>query len=143
MEQTITEMHPVRNWTVARCFGELSVGVRDMQQLPLVEREDTAPEKRIELHMHSNMSAMDATADAAQLIAQAAKWGHPAVALTDHGVAQAFPAAFAAAKKHKIKLIPGVEGYLADLVPIMENAPDAPLSSPIVVLDFETTASPP
>lgn len=120
-------------------LGELSVSVRDMQQLPLVEREDTAPEKRIELHMHSNMSAMDATADAAQLIAQAAKWGHPAVALTDHGVAQAFPAAFGAAKKHKIKLIPGVEGYLVDIVPIMENAPDAPLSTPMVVLDFETT----
>lgn len=120
-------------------LGELSISVRDMQQIPLVEREDTASEKRIELHMHSTMSAMDATADPAVLIAQAAKWGHPAVALTDHGVAQAFPAAFAAAKKNKIKFIPGVEGYLVDMVPIMDEAPDAPLSSPIVVVDFETT----
>ncbi len=120
-------------------LGELSVSVRDMQQWPQKEREDTAAEKRIELHMHTNMSAMDATADASALIAQAAKWGHPAVAITDHGVSQAFPAAFGAAKKNKIKLIPGVEGYLVDLVPIMTDAPQKPLSSPIVVLDFETT----
>ncbi len=120
-------------------LGELSISVRDMQQFPLQEREDNAAQKRIELHLHSTMSSMDATADAAVLIAQAAKWGHPAIALTDHGVTQAFPAAFAAAKKHGVKLIPGVEGYLVDIVPIMEEAPQAPLSSPIVVLDVETT----
>lgn len=120
-------------------LGELSIGVRDMQQMPKRERLDSAEEKRIELHMHTTMSTMDATAEAGSLIAQAAKWGHPAVAITDHGGAQAFPAAFGAAKKNNIKLIPGVEGYLCDLVPIVRDADDRPLSGPIVVLDFETT----
>ncbi len=120
-------------------LGELSVGVRDMQQMPKPERLDTAAEKRIELHMHTNMSTMDATAEAGALIAQAAKWGHPAVAITDHGAAQAFPAAFGAAKKHGVKLIPGVEGYLCDLAPIVRDAAGQPLDGPIVVLDFETT----
>ena len=120
-------------------LGELSVGVRDMQQMPKRERLDSAEEKRIELHMHTTMSTMDATAEAGSLIAQAAKWGHPAVAITDHGGAQAFPAAFGAAKKNNIKLIPGVEGYLCDLVPIVRDADGRPLSGPIVVLDFETT----
>ncbi|MEG0640192.1 MAG: exonuclease domain-containing protein, partial [Clostridia bacterium] len=120
-------------------LGELSVSVRDLQQMPVRERHDLADEKRIELHMHTNMSTMDATAEAGSLIAQAAKWGHPAVAITDHGSAQAFPAAFGAAKKNNIKLIPGIEGYLCDLVPIVKDADDRPLHSAIVVLDFETT----
>ncbi|MCL1854603.1 MAG: PolC-type DNA polymerase III [Clostridia bacterium] len=120
-------------------LGDLSVTVRDIQQMPKHERLDTSVEKRVELHMHSTMSAMDATTDAGALIAQAAMWGHPAVAITDHGVTQAFPAAFNAAKRHGIKLIPGMEGYLCDIVPVMQDAPTKPFSSPIVVLDFETT----
>ncbi|MDD6041366.1 MAG: PolC-type DNA polymerase III [Clostridia bacterium] len=120
-------------------LGELSVGVRDMQEMPKIERRDTCPEKRIELHMHTNMSTMDGMTDAGLLVKQAAKWGHPAVAITDHGASQAFPAAFGAAKKNDIKLIPGVEGYLCDLVPIVKNADSRPLDTPIVVLDFETT----
>ena len=121
--------------------GDLSLAVRDMQQIPKRERLDLAPEndKRIELHMHSTMSAMDATADAGELVAQAAKWGHTAVAITDHGVTQAFPAAFGAAKKNNIKFIPGVEGYLCDLIPLVEEADDRSFGSPIVVFDFETT----
>ncbi|NLO85745.1 MAG: PolC-type DNA polymerase III [Clostridiales bacterium] len=120
-------------------MGELSIGVRDMQEMPQRERKDLGKEKRIELHMHTNMSTMDATAEAGALIAQAAKWGHSAVAITDHGCSQAFPAAFFAAKKNNIKLIPGVEGYLVDLIPIVKEADDRLLSSPIVVFDFETT----
>ena len=120
-------------------LGELSIGVRDMQKMPKVERMDTAEEKRIELHMHSTMSTMDATADAGDLVKTAAKWGHSAVAITDHGSAQAFPAAFGAAKKTGIKLIPGVEGYLCDLVSVVTDPDDRPLDTPIVVLDFETT----
>jgi len=120
-------------------LGELSVSVRDMQEMPKVTRKDNAEEKRIELHMHTNMSTMDGMADAGDLIKQAAKWGHPAVAITDHGATQAFPAAFGAAKKNDIKLIPGCEGYLCDLVPVVTGADDRPLDTPIVVLDFETT----
>ena len=101
-------------------------------------REDSAPQKRVELHLHTQMSNMDAVSSATALIRQAAEWGHPAVAVTDHGVVQAFPEAFAAAKKHQIKLIPGMEGYLIDEAAIVENPDDRPLS-PVVVIDFETT----
>ena len=118
---------------------ELSIDVRDMQQLPIITRKDTATEKRIELHMHSNMSMMDATCEAGALIAQAAKWGHEAVAITDHGCAQAFPSAFSAAKKNNIKLIPGMEGYLCDIIPIVKDADQTSLLDEIVVFDFETT----
>ena len=118
---------------------ELGITVRDMVPMVKIEREDHAKEKRVELHMHSNMSAMDALTPAEDLVARAAKWGHPAVAITDHGVLQAFPAAFRAAKKNDIKLIPGCEGYLIDEQNVVEAATDRPTDAPIVVLDFETT----
>ena len=87
---------------------EISITVRDMVETEKEEREDTAPEKRVELHMHTNMSTLDALTPAEDLIARAIRWGHSAVAVTDHGVLQSFPAAFRAAKG-KIKLIPGCE----------------------------------
>ena len=111
-------------------LNELSVSVRDMQQMPKIERMDTAAEKRIELHMHTTMSTMDATADAGVLIAQAAKWGHPAVAITDHGSAQAFPAAFGAAKKQGIKLIPAWRGICATWSPSSPTRTTAPSTAP-------------
>ena len=120
-------------------LGEISVSVRDMVVLPVKERLDEAPEKRIELHLHSSMSAMDATNSISDLIALAAKWGHSAIALTDHGNAQAFPEAFGAAKRNKIKFIPGMEGYLCDLIPIVQNPTNRSLDDEIVVFDFETT----
>ncbi len=122
-------------------LDEISVNIRDMQLLPVETRQDLAPEgqKRVELHLHTLMSAMDATADVADLVAQAAKWGHPAIAVTDHGVTQAYPAAFSAAKKHGIKLIPGLEGYLCDSMPLVLNVDARPIGDTIVVLDFETT----
>ena len=118
---------------------ELSVTVRDLVPMEKVERMDLADEKRVELHMHSNMSAMDAMTPAEDLVARAAKWGHPAVAITDHGVLQAFPAAFKAAKQNGIKLIPGCEGYLIDERGTVERADGRDMDGPIVVLDFETT----
>ncbi len=117
---------------------EISVSVRDLVEAEKEEREDTAPEKRVELHMHTNMSTLDALTPAEDLIARAVKWGHPAVAVTDHGVLQSFPAAFKAAKG-KIKLIPGCEGYLVDDKAIVAGADERPYDGPIVVLDFEST----
>ena len=75
---------------------------------------DNAPEKRVELHMHTSFSEMDAINTPTQLVNRAAKWGHKAVAITDHGVVQALPEAYAAAKRNGIKLILGMEGYLVD-----------------------------
>lgn len=78
------------------------------------QRIDEYPQKRVELHAHTRMSTLDAIVPAKQLIETAAKWGHPAVAITDHGVVQAFPEAYEEAAKRKIKLIYGLEGYLFD-----------------------------
>lgn len=79
------------------------------------EKTDDEPEKRIELHMHTSLSEMDAISSPTALVKQAIKWGHEAVAITDHGVVQALPEAYAASgKDSKIKLILGMEGYLVD-----------------------------
>ncbi|MGI6542139.1 MAG: PolC-type DNA polymerase III [Limnochordia bacterium] len=94
---------------------ELTVLPKDICTTPPVQsRQDTATEKRVELHLHTKMSALDGVAHVKDMIAQAKAWGHPAVAITDHGVVQAFPDAFAAAQKHDMKVIYGVEGYLCD-----------------------------
>lgn len=77
--------------------------------------------KRVELHMHSNMSMMDAMTDAGELVSRAAAWGHRAVAITDHGVLQGYPAAFKASGKTGIKVIYGVESYVYD--DVREGAP--------------------
>ncbi|MGI6173010.1 MAG: PolC-type DNA polymerase III [Christensenellales bacterium] len=120
---------------------EMILLAQSIERAKKPEREDTAEEKRVELHLHTNMSAMDAVAPVEDLIAQAAKWGHRAIAVTDHGVVQAFPEAFAAAKKKGIKLIPGCEGYLIDdRCSIVKGADERLLcETAFVVVDFETT----
>ncbi|MBR6525654.1 MAG: PolC-type DNA polymerase III [Clostridia bacterium] len=118
---------------------ETVIMARDLMQGEVEKRMDTAEEKRIELHLHTQMSNFDAVTSAEDLIKRAAEWGHEAIAVTDHGVVQAFPEAFAAAKKHKIKLIPGVEAYLTDDEKIAMGEGDLPIDTPVVVLDFETT----
>jgi len=117
---------------------ELSIMVRDLVETEKEERLDLAEEKRIELHLHTNMSTMDAISSAEALIGRAVKWGHEAIAVTDHGVLQSFPAAFKAAKG-KIRLIPGCEGYLIEEKEIVTNPDGRPYDGPIVVLDFEST----
>jgi DNA polymerase-3 subunit alpha (Gram-positive type) len=75
-------------------------------------RVDNSKDKRIELHAHTKMSAMDGVADVTMLIKKAAEWGHPAIAITDHGTVQAFPNAYSASRDYNIKVIYGVEAYL-------------------------------
>lgn len=109
------------------------------------QRQDLAPEKRVELHMHTKMSSMDAVAEAADLVKKAASWGHKAVAITDHGVVQAFPDIMNAAADLKkagkpIKILYGMEAYFVnDMVPAVNGDADGPLDSEYIVFDIETT----
>jgi len=88
--------------------------VNDVNKAKLGERVDRAEKKRIELHAHSKMSALDGLTEISEFVKLAAKWGHSAVALTDHGGVQGFPEFFDAAKNNKIKPIFGMEGYLIE-----------------------------
>ncbi len=104
------------------------------------KRKDQAEEKRVELHAHTAMSAMDGFCPASQLIKRAKEWGHKAIAITDHGVVQAFPEAYETAKKAGIKILYGVEGYFVnDGAPLVLNATSRSLQEDIVVFDLETT----
>lgn len=119
---------------------EVVIMARDINKLTKIERMDTAEEKRVELHMHTTMSSMDAITSASKIVERAAKFGHKAVAITDHGVVQAFPDAQIAAKKNNIKVIYGVEGYLADNgTPIVLNGNEESFDDEYVVFDLETT----
>lgn len=119
---------------------EVVIMARDINKLTKIERMDTAEEKRVELHMHTTMSSMDAVTSASKIVERAAKFGHKAVAITDHGVVQAFPDAQIAAKKNNIKVIYGVEGYLADNgTPIVINGHEENFDDEYVVFDLETT----
>ncbi len=102
-------------------------------------RKDNAPEKRVELHMHTKMSTMDGMTDAKDLVKNAISWGHKAVAVTDHGNVQAFPEAMHAAGD-KIKVIYGVECYLVnDTTDVVRGTKSADFDSEFVVFDIETT----
>jgi len=103
-------------------------------------RFDNTHEKRVELHLHTRMSDMDATSSASDYIKRAASWGHKAIAITDHGVVQAYPESYDAAKKHGIKVIYGVEAYLIDdMGAICKYVKGQDTSSDFVVFDIETT----
>lgn len=119
--------------------GELTIMARDIMRFDIPKREDKSEQKRVELHAHTQMSNMDATVSAEDLIAMAAKWGHKAIAITDSGVVQAFPQAFQAADKHNIKLIPGLEAYMIQKGAVVKKSSSEDFDAPIVVLDFETT----
>lgn len=119
---------------------EVVIMGRDILRMSKIERMDGSEEKRIELHCHTTMSAMDGVTSVSKLIERAAKWGHKAIAITDHGVVQAFPDAQIAAKKNKIKVLYGVEGYLVnDGVPIAINDKSEDFNDTFIVFDIETT----
>ncbi len=125
--------------------GELTIAsVIGIKKCPafLTPRMDHAVKKRVELHCHTKMSDMDGVADAAEVLKQAAAWGHSAVAITDHGVVQSFTEALHALDKMKsdLKVLYGVEGYLVDdLKEIVENSKNQGLAETYVVFDIETT----
>ena len=122
---------------------DLTMNVQDVQEVVHYERKDLMPEgeRRVEFHAHTNMSTMDALPEVEELVAKAAKWGHKAVAITDHGNVQSFPHGYKAAKKAGIQLIYGMEANIVeDRVPIAYNEVEMDLSeATYVVFDVETT----
>ena len=121
-------------------FRDYAIRPLSIMSVQKEKKMDDAPVKRVELHLHTKMSAMDGISDCSALIKRAAEWGHKAVAITDHGVAQAFPEAMNTAAATGIKVIYGVEGYFVnDMVPIVTGREDTPFDGEFIVFDIETT----
>ena len=133
--------------TIDKFDGELTIGsVTGIKKIGdfTVSREDLSPIKRVELHCHTKMSDMDGVSEVKDIVKRAHEWGHPAIAITDHGVAQAFPDANhyieTLDKDDPFKVIYGVEGYVVDdLTDIAVNAGDQTLDDTYIVFDIETT----
>ena len=105
-------------------------------------RPDNAPEKRVELHVHTRFSTLDALTDPAEIVKRAAYWGHPAIAVTDHGGLQAFPDMWKAGRKHGVKIIYGCEGYLVNDVDgslAVHGESERDMYDEMVAFDIETT----
>ena len=106
-------------------------------------RQDTSVEKHIELHLHTRFSNTDALTDPKAVVKRAADWGMPAIAVTDHGVVQAFPDLWHAGKDYGVKIIYGVEGYFVDDMnvrqPVWGKRSSLPLDSEFIAFDIETT----
>lgn len=103
-------------------------------------KEDLEEEKRVELHLHTQMSSMDGICELESIIKRAKDWGHEAIAITDHGVVQAFPNAMDLGKKLDMKIIYGLEGYLVnDKKNIVKNYNSSRDYNTYIVFDIETT----
>ncbi len=119
---------------------ELVIKINDVMKSDVKKRKDNAEKKRVELHAHTSMSALDAICKPSELIGCAAKWGHPAIAITDHGVVQAYPDAFDAGEKNGIKIIYGVECYLmGESAKLVYDEQNMSFDGDFVVFDIETT----
>ena len=133
--------------TIDKFDGELTIGsVTGIKKIGdfTVSREDLSPLKRVELHCHTKMSDMDGVSEVKDIVKRAHDWGHPAIAITDHGVTQAFPDANhyieTLDKDDPFKVIYGVEGYVVDdLTDIAVNAGNQTLDDTYIVFDIETT----
>lgn len=127
---------------------ELVIRPYAVSRMDAPQREDTAPEKRVELHLHTTMSMMDALTKTGEAVATAARWGHKAIAITDHGVASSFPDALKASKNKvagtdkNIKILYGCEGYYVNDVDdriAVHGEKNMPLDGEFVAFDLETT----
>ena len=133
--------------TIDKFDGELTIGsVTGIKKIGdfTVSREDLSPIKRVELHCHTKMSDMDGVSEVKDIVKRAHDWGHPAIAITDHGVTQAFPDANhyieTLDKDDPFKVIYGVEGYVVDdMTDIAVNAGNQTLDDTYIVFDIETT----
>ena len=115
------------------------VGIKKISNF-VEKRMDNSPEKRVELHCHTKMSDMDGVSDVKDIVGRAMEWGHPAIAITDHGDVQAFPDANHTVEKSDFKVIYGVEAYLVDdLKDIVTNSKNQSIDDKYVVFDIETT----
>ncbi len=126
-----------------RYYNDMVLEPDSIERTEKVKRKDTAPEKRVELHLHTRMSAMDALTDTKMAVECAAAWGHPAMAITDHGVAQSFPDAdHASHSSRDIKILYGVEAYYINDVDdrvVVHGKLQQSLGEEIVCFDIETT----
>ncbi len=128
-----------------RYLKDLCMTPRDIIKVERKRRKDTAADKRTELHLHTNMSQMDALPDVEDVIETALRFGHKAVAITDHGVLQSFPKAQSVLEKKRkagvdFKVIYGCEAYYVDdTTTVVYGSADAALTGEIVVFDLETT----
>lgn len=120
---------------------QIVIMIKGLQKIKKHQREDLAEEKRVELHCHTKMSSMDGMNSFTELAKRASEWGHKAIAITDHGIVQAFPEAMEASKKYNIKVLYGVEGYLLnDTKSIITNCKKSNLKDiEYTVFDIETT----
>ncbi len=119
---------------------EIVIMTKNVESKTKKVRKDINTRKRVELHAHTNMSAMDAIPDVKTLIKKAKEFGHTAIAITDHGVVQAFPEAMEVGKSEGIKILYGVEGYLVnDMSKIVSIDTRGDFEDEYVVFDIETT----
>ena len=125
----------------AKELGVIANTIIESTGIKKTTRKDEAKEKRVELHMHTQMSQMDAVTSATDLLKRAAKWGMKSIAITDHGVVQAFPEAHHFTEKNPdLKIIYGVEAYLApDKTPSVSFPKGQDIDTTYCVLDLETT----
>ena len=132
----------VRGYTKAERNDEteLYMNYSDIAAIARESRMDHAEKKRVELHLHTNMSAMDALIPPDVIVKTAKKWGHPAVAITDHGNVQGFPEAMLAAEKCDMKVIYGMEAYFVnDTASAVYGEYNGQFSDEFIVFDLETT----
>ena len=122
--------------------NSLVIMAKDIEEIIIEKRSDNSIIKRVELHAHTKMSSMDGLCETKELIKTAAEWGHKAVAITDHGVLQAFPDAMVGAKdlKNSIKIIYGVEAYIInDQEETYQYPKELSIEDEYVAFDLETT----